>query len=498
MTIGNQASGGTATPGVPSQKILLVKPYPRLATILGLQRFMLLEPLEFGYLAAAAPSHEYRVLDLRLHRSPLKAFQKTLRSFRPDIVGFTGYSHESSVVKLLAQIVREKLPRARVIAGGHHATSAPHDFNLPQIDAIVRGEGCASFRQLVEAIALGMEGKDLTGVPNVLVPGASYDAEAAMGWPLATDPAEMPRPRRDLWDTRSYYTIWAAEKLPRFASVFPTVAMVRTSWGCHMKCSFCVVPHLSQQTHRPRPVDSVADELESLDTDYVYFSDDENFINKEFSWELAEEIERRGIQKRYFAWTRSTTINRSPDLLQKWAGIGLDSTFIGFEFIDDAELKAASKASTVSANEKALDTMRSMDVVVHAAFILRGEYDVDDFEKLRAYVRAMPPSQCSFTCFTPIPGTAEYGDYEKKFWVPKDRAYDLHDCMHPLMKTTLPLREFSARFATQVIDGIRKTPLRSNHHLAPPLDMLRVWQADRGYHHGFHNLYRDYPEELWD
>jgi radical SAM superfamily enzyme YgiQ (UPF0313 family) len=480
---------------MPPLKILLVKPHARLATILGLQRFMLLEPLEFGYIAAAAPGHEYQVLDLRLHRSPLRVFERTLRRFRPDIVGLTGYSHEASAVKSLALMVRERLPNAFIIAGGHHATSAPHDFDLPQIDAIVRGEGCASFRQVVDAVA---DGKELEGIANVLVPGDGYDRLAAAGWPIATDPALMPHPRRDLWNTRSYYTVWTAEKLPRFASVFPPVAMVRTSWGCHMKCSFCVVPHLSQQTHRPRPVDSVADELESLDTDYVYFSDDENFINKEFSWELAEEIERRGIKKRYFAWTRSTTVNRSPELLAKWAAIGLDASFIGFEFIDDEELRAASKASTVAANEKALDTLRAMDVVVHAAFIIKGEYTADDFEKLRTYVREMPPSQCSFTCFTPIPGTAEYGDYEKKFWVPKERAYDLHDCMHPLMKTTLPLKEFSERFATQVVEGIRKTPLRVNHHIAPPRDMLRVWQAERGYHQGFRRLYRDYPEDLWE
>ena len=486
---------GAGETAVACQKILLVKPHARLATILGLQRFMLLEPLEFGYLAAAAPGHDYRVLDLRLYRTPDKAFERALRDFKPDVVGFTGYSHEATAIKSLAQRVRERLPRARIIVGGHHATSAPHDLDRPEIDAIVRGEGTISWPQVVEAAA---QGKDFAGIPNVLVPGAGYDGQAASTWPLATDPAYMPHPRRDLWNPHSYYTVWAAEKLPRFASVFPSVSMVRSSWGCPMKCSFCVVPHLSQQTHRPRPVDSVCDELERLPTDYVYFSDDENFINKDFSWELAEEIERRGIKKRYFAWTRSTTVNRSPELMKKWGQIGLDGIFIGFEFIDDAELKATSKASTVKANEKALDTLRAMDIVVHAAFILRGEYDVDDFEKLRAYVQAMPPSQCSFTCFTPIPGTDEYADYEPKFWVPGERAYDLHDCMHPLMNTKLPLREFSARFATQVIEGIRKTPLRSNHHLAPPKDMWRVWRADRGYHHGFQNLYRDYPRDLWD
>ena len=193
------SEGGATARAGRAQKILLVKPHARLATILGLQRFMLLEPLEFGYLAAAAPRHEFRVLDLRLHRAPQAVFLRTLASFRPDIVGFTGYSHESSAVKSLAAAVREKLPRARIIVGGHHATSAPHDFDLPQIDAIVRGEGCAPFRQVVEAIAVGDE---LADIPNVLVTGDGYDDEAATGWPLATDPAQMPQPRRDLWDGR--------------------------------------------------------------------------------------------------------------------------------------------------------------------------------------------------------------------------------------------------------------------------------------------------------
>ena len=47
-------------------RILLVKPQAHLKTVLGLQRFQCLEPLEFGYLAAAiAPEHQVRVLDLR-------------------------------------------------------------------------------------------------------------------------------------------------------------------------------------------------------------------------------------------------------------------------------------------------------------------------------------------------------------------------------------------------------------------------------------------------
>ena len=54
-----------------TMRILLVKPSPTLGSILGLQGFSLLEPLELGLLAAAIPPrHEVRVLDLRLARWP--------------------------------------------------------------------------------------------------------------------------------------------------------------------------------------------------------------------------------------------------------------------------------------------------------------------------------------------------------------------------------------------------------------------------------------------
>ncbi|HCB13497.1 MAG TPA: hypothetical protein DEP36_08030, partial [Gammaproteobacteria bacterium] len=60
-------------------RILLVKPQAHLQTVLGLQRFQCLEPLEFGYLAAAIPrEHEIRVLDLRLYRLADSAFEREL------------------------------------------------------------------------------------------------------------------------------------------------------------------------------------------------------------------------------------------------------------------------------------------------------------------------------------------------------------------------------------------------------------------------------------
>ncbi len=475
-------------------RILLVKPRAQLATIRGLERFTLLEPLELGYLAASVPNgHEVRVLDLRRARTPLRAFRRTLARYRPDLVGLSGYSHEASIVKRLAATVRAELPGARVVVGGHHATVAPEDYDVPAIDAVVRGEGCGPFAAIVAALA---GGGDLRGIPNVLTPGEGIDAPACSDWPQFPDPATLPLPRRDLWDARAYTSVWVCEDPPAWHALYPPVAMVRASFGCRMRCSFCVVPYLCGGRHMPRPAASVADEIAALATDHVYFCDDENFIDEGFAWELADALAARGVRKRYFAWTRATTVNRSPELLRAWRALGLDAAFVGFEFTSDAELRTAAKGGSVAANERALDTLRALGIAVHAGFMVTPEYTRDDFDRLRAYVAALPPAQCSFTVCTPSPGTPDYEAIKPRIWVAD--PYDLHDCMHPLTPTALPLREFSRLYARQVADGVRKTPLRRTSRPVNPWHLVRATAAGASYRRSYENIYRDYPRDLWD
>lgn len=475
-------------------EILLVKPKAVLGPVLGLEAFQRLEPVELGYLAAAVPRrHAVRVLDLRLQRRPWRALDRALAARPPDLVGITGYTHESSMVKEIARRLRERSPRTTVVVGGHHATVAADDYDLPSIDAIVRGEGCAAFAEIVARVEAR---KPIEGIPHVTGTGERFDPEAIRTWPRFPDPATLPAPRRDLWDPRSYRAVWVCENASPFQPLFPPVSLVRSSWGCRMKCTFCVVPHLCGGEHRPRPAELVADEIAALPTDHVYFSDDENFIDEAYAYELAEELARRDVRKRYFAWTRSTTVNRSPELLRRWREIGLDGAFLGFEYADDRHLKRVQKGGTVAANERALDRLRAVGVAVHAAFMVDPEFDEPEFDALANYIRGMPPAQCSLTVRTPSPGTDDYREMRPAMWV--ERPYDLHDCMHPLVPTALPLRRFADRLARQASDGVAKTPLRAQHRPLRPRDLWRVTWAQRRYVHGYRTLYRDYPREMWD
>lgn len=474
-------------------RVLLVKPQARLRPILALQQFQLLEPLELGYLAAALDgAHQVQVADLRLARSPARFFRRALVRFRPDVVGISGYTHEATTVKGLAREVKTLLPGTRVVVGGHHATVAPEDLATEHVDAVVRGEGCAPFRAVVDRFS---RGEPATGIANVLVPGE--DNGGATGeWPRFPDPTLLPQPRRDLWDWRAYRSVWLEEVPQPWRSILPPVAQVRSSFGCRMKCSFCIVPFLCGGEHLPRPVQAVADEIEGLFARHVYFSDDENFIDEEFATSLADELQRRGVEKRYFAWVRATTVLRSPEVLRRWRQIGLDAVFVGFEFATDEEMRAVQKGGTVAMNERALDLLRGLGVAVHGAFMLRPEYTEDDFERLGRYIGALPPVQCSFTVCTPSPGTPDYEAMKPRIWV--SNPHDLHDCMHPLTPTRLPLRRFCELYAQLVVEGLAKTPLRAARRPVPPWELWRVTRAARAYAQAYRTMYRDFPRQLWD
>lgn len=474
-------------------KILLVKPKARLATIHGLQRFTFLEPLELGYLAAAAGErHQVQVLDLRLHFSARRSLARAVRDYAPDLVGFSAYSHEGSAAKELASLVRQLAPKTFIVVGGHHATVAPTDLNVPQIDAIVRGEGCFPFAAMLEALE---RRSDIAGIPGVLSTGKDFDPDAAKIWPQFPDPSTLPRPRRDLYDWRRYFTVWLAENLPAWHRLFPPTAMVRSSFGCSQKCSFCIVPYLCGGKHMPRPVDDVADEIASLPQSYVYFSDDENFLNEQFAFSLADALERRGVRKRYYAWARATTVVRSPELMKRWASIGLDAIYMGFEYATDEELKRARKGATVELNERSFDILRGLGIALHASFLIRPEYDENDFDNIANYVATLPPFEQNFNVITPSQGTPDYAEIEPRIWVPN--PHDLHDAMHPLTPTTLPLRRFAARYAELIVNGIKRSPLRTGNRPVLPQDIVRALWNEHFYYRSYRQLYKDYPRELW-
>ena len=127
-------------------KILLIEP-PKPSSSIGGDDVFIFEPLALEYIAAGVSSeHEVRILDLRLEND----LNKALLDFQPDIVGITGYTVHVNVVKKLFEEIKHWNQNTLTVGGGHHATVLPEDFNTPNIDLIVIGDGVFAFQEIVK------------------------------------------------------------------------------------------------------------------------------------------------------------------------------------------------------------------------------------------------------------------------------------------------------------------------------------------------------------
>lgn len=429
-------------------KILLIEPAkPSLS--LGGDDVFLYEPLALEYLAAGiSPEHNVKILDMRLE----KDLVKTLREYQPDIVGITGYTIHVNVIRDLFQQIKSWNGTVLTVVGGHHATVQPGDFNSPDIDLIVQGEGVFPFQEIVRR---HQNKQAFSGITGVISPGFQVGYQALV--PQMIDLDELPFPRRSLTKSyrKEYYSDW-----------MKPLASIRTSKGCPYRCKFCALWKLTGGKYLTRKPEKILEEISQIEEDWIFFADDESMLNAERMSRLADLIVESGIQKQYFCYARSDTIARNPQLFKKWREIGLERVFVGLEFFRDEDLAYINKRSSTGDNEHAVQILQELDIDVFASFILRPEFTQGDFSKLRKYLRAMDLMFASFAVLTPLPGTDLYQEVREEIIVDN---YDYYDFIHTLLPTRLPLSQFYQEYYSLYVKGkslknhlkyLRKYPLR--------------------------------------
>ncbi|MEI6645548.1 MAG: radical SAM protein [bacterium] len=470
--------------------VLLIRPHVILKLAQRFHLFLHLEPLDLEIVAGGVVSpHEVSILDLSCEKKPFRVLENRLRIMKPDVVGFGCYSNQVRGVRELAACVRHVCPTAKVIVGGVHATIAPQDLNDPVLfDFVIRGEGSVAIRCLLKAL---LAGEPIIGEGILATGTAAYAMTAELPPPAIPEFCEVAKPRRDLVDRAKYFSVWAGKPNEKLRTMFPQIASLRTSVGCPRRCSFCVVHFLANGRYIQRTPEDVVDEIAALKEDYIYFVDDEMFINPVRAEAIAKLLIERGIRKEYISWARSDTICAHPDLFRLWKQAGLQIVFVGLEAMDEEALKGFNKGVSVSTNLKAVDLLHEIGIVLHSALIVNPNYSKEDFERLHRTLDRISPAEMSFTVLSPSPGTDYWKETCSTFIAPD--PYSFYDCMHTLLPTKLPLKEFYRYFSILYLLGFRKNPWRTNKVKAPWRDIVRL--SIGGMKTGFtlHQLWRDYP-----
>jgi radical SAM superfamily enzyme YgiQ (UPF0313 family) len=406
-------------------KILLIQ--PQSCDPLTDQIF-LFEPLALEYLGAGLKldGHEVLLHDARIEPD----YESVFKRFQPDLVGLTGFTSHVTIIKKMALRLKADSHELLVVVGGHHATVQPDDFNTDGIDVVVIGEGVFTLRDIIRAVQNGSGFKEIKGLAIPCPDGMIYTALRPY-----TDLNELPFPDRTL--TTSYRNNY-------FSEWFKPLASIRTSLGCTARCNFCALWNITGGKYLRRDPAAVLEELKTIAEPNIFFCDDESMCDVKRMDKLADMIHEAGIKKNYFLYGRVDTIVNHPELLAKWAKIGLSQVFVGMEDFSEARLTAMKKGITTAQQVQAAKILDDLGIMMYASFMVDPAYGREDFRSLVSYVRQLKLKYATFTVMTPLPGTELHSERKNEILSSKPELYDM---LHALLPTTLPKEEFYRELA---------------------------------------------------
>jgi radical SAM superfamily enzyme YgiQ (UPF0313 family) len=303
---------------------------------------------------------------------------------------------------------------------------------------------------MAELAAALAEGGDLSGVAGLIWREGGVGFRANPRREAQLDLDACPLPRRDL----------VSRHRGRYFFLFhrPDSAMA-TGRGCPYRCNFCSVWQFYSGRTRMMCPQRVLTELRTIQTDHVTLVDDNFLLNHRREDEIADRIAAEGIQKSYSMECRCDAVVRHPELVAKWARIGLFGVLLGLEG-SDRTLAAVNKGSTAEVNDQAIAICQDLGLVIWGAFLVDPAWEADDFKRLTEFVRARGITHTQFTVLTPLPGTALYRDRKHELITNDYRCFD---ALHAVVPTRLPREQFYRHLA----DLYRQTDA------GPYVEMLR-------------------------
>jgi hopanoid C-3 methylase len=404
-------------------RVLLVHPSPLMFS----EIYLRLEPLGLEQVAAAveAAGHEVTLLDLQVFRHA--DYRDTLARWRPDAIGFSlNYLANVPEVIDLAREAKATLPDCRIMVGGHSASFVAADILEHAggaIDCVVRGEGEGVTPRVLEAFGGGAA---LTALPGVVT------TDGAGPPPLLVPDLAAFKPARHLARRRRKY----------FIGELDPCASIEFTRGCPWDCTFCSAWTFYGRSYRILSAEAAVEDLAAVREPNVFIVDDVAFIRGEDGMAIADEIERRRIQKRYYLETRADVLLRNREVFARWTKLGLRYMFLGIEATDEEGLKRIRKRVHWGDNERALELARELGLVVAINIIADPDWDERRFAVIREWALEIPEI-VNMTVNTPYPGTETWLTESRRFTT---EDYRLFDVQHAVLPTRLPLADFYGEF----------------------------------------------------
>ena len=351
------ARRGVPRPGT----VLLVNPFYAKDPRASYGKHVLTPSLALTSLAGATPAGwQVRFWDENLLQGPPPSDEV------PQVVGITVHLTFARRACELADWFRAR--GSKVVLGGLHAESCAREL-APHADAISRGNGVLTWPRILADVEHGVLKR------AYLASFSDYAAE--------------PPPRRGV--------------LPGWGFLTP-LSMVATR-GCHNRCDFCYLSTGGlRMPYQTRPVADVVREFRESGLPYGVFTDNNLGSDPRYLRALCRGLAPLG---RIWSAAISLDVTDDPSLVEEMARAGCTGVFIGFESLDDDNIRAAGKKSP-RAQDYAARTrlLQRAGIQVNGSFVVGFDHDGPQvFRRIVEWVEENRLDCATYHILTPYPGT---------------------------------------------------------------------------------------------
>jgi radical SAM superfamily enzyme YgiQ (UPF0313 family) len=338
---------------------------------------------------------------------------KVITDFEPDVVALTANTTQIMAAWRDAELVKS-LTEAHTVLGGPHPTILPEEsVAKPFIDIVVRGEGEATWLELL-SVWHNSPSAGAVG-PARSVAGITYRTPDG---DIVSTPDRAPIPREQL--DAMPLPAWHLFQLDRYTNLQPTVDQqegrslpILTSRGCPYRCSYC--SQIGPRRWRARSVDSVIAEWRWL-TEVQHAAEigvlDDSFnIDRQRVLDICHRLVEDGLNQVPWIMINGIRANLADEeVLGAMKRAGCIRAAFGVESGNQAILDTVvDKQLTLGQVRKAFAAARAVGMETIGFFIigLPGETEATMEDTIR-FACELDPIVANFSMATPFPGTQMY------------------------------------------------------------------------------------------
>ena len=346
--------------------------------------------------AALRAGHQVKVLNLSAY--PWAQVEDVIAALDADVFGMSCWTANRRGVRLVAELIKERHPKAHVVVGGPHATPLGPELlrHHPAIDTVCLGESDVTFLELVDRL----ERKE----PTRGLAGTVYrDGDRVVTAPERKNVADL-------------------DALASPHHFFDTHILM-TSRGCPWACTFCGAETSWGRGFRANSIDYVLDAMASvskrLPVKMIQIKDDTFTTNKKRVLELCKRMQERNLG---FFWSCDTRVDLlSDELLREMRLAGCQRLSLGVESGSQRILDLIDKKITPDEILASTELAKRYGIKVRYYMMLgnRGETE-ETFGETLAFLERARPHEYVFSCLSVYPGTRDFHDAEKAGWLDRE------------------------------------------------------------------------------